>query len=202
MRSRRVFLLPSYNITYPRYRPPFPAPRVSQIGYQFQSYMFSLDSILSLGLFTASVVALVVHKFLIITLHGPLPIVGLLAAGPFLFVFDLITLLFLHQGLASTIRALRLFSSFVALFIMSCSATFVSYYQQANAEVQWGRSVEVFSFSITLTFQDDCRMEILWKTVGSGKWKLWKGLPNLLPCWCRSYFHEASVRKEHSRDRY
>jgi hypothetical protein len=88
--------------------------------------------------------------------------VGLLAAGPFLFVFDLITLLFLHQGLSSTIRSIRMFSSFVALFIMSCSATFVSYYQQANAEVQWGRAVEVLSSCIRLIF----KMIVEWRFFG------------------------------------
>jgi hypothetical protein len=141
MRSRRVFLLPSY-IAYRRSRPAS-TPWKSHIGRYVQAYVFSLDSVILLGLFTAAAVALIVHKLLIIVLHDPPSTLGLIAAGPFLFVFDLVSLLFLHHGLSSTTRAIRIISSFVAIFIMSCSAMFVSYYLQANAEVQWGRGVEV-----------------------------------------------------------
>jgi hypothetical protein len=146
--------------------------------------VFSLDSVVLLGLFTAAAVALIVHKLLIIVLHGPLPTLGLIAAGPFLFVFDLVFLLFLHHGLSSTTRAIRIISSFVAIFIMSSSAMFVSYYLQANAEVQWGRGVEVHPSDIWLIIQDDCGMEIFWETIGSRERKFWEDICILLPDRC------------------
>lgn len=107
-------------------------------------YLLSLDSIVGTGIMTASTVALVCHKIIIIRLHSPLSILGLVSFWPFLFVFDIITLILLHRGLASTNRAYRILASFLGLVITISSATFVSLYLSANAELNWGRSVEVY----------------------------------------------------------
>jgi hypothetical protein len=133
-------LLPAPNSF--RFRRPTPKSILNYI----QSFLFCLESTVALGIFTASIVALVSHKFIILLLHGPLSILGTIFFSPFVFVFDIITLLLLHRGLASASRAWQIFSGIVGLVITSCSATFVSLYLEANAEVNWGRSVEV-SFS-------------------------------------------------------
>jgi hypothetical protein len=108
-------------------------------------FLFSLDSLLALGVLTASATALFAHKITIILLHGPLSTFGVIFFSPFLFVFDFITLIFLYRGLASPNRAWQILAGFLGLVITSCSATFVSLYIEANAEVNWGRSVEVYS---------------------------------------------------------
>jgi hypothetical protein len=117
------------------------------IVFQTQSYLFCLDNLLALGLFTSSVVALIIHKIIVILLHGPLPFFGLIFLGPFLFVFDLVTLVLLRQGLGSAQRGWQILAGLIGTLIISCSATFVSFYLEANAEVNWGRSVEVFPLS-------------------------------------------------------
>lgn len=87
--------------------------------------------------------ALLAHKITIILLHGPLSTLGVIFFGPFLFVFDIITILLQHRGLASANRSWQMLAGFISIVITSCSATFVSLYLEANAEVNWGRSVEV-----------------------------------------------------------
>jgi hypothetical protein len=112
------------------------------------TYLFSIKSLLALYLFNAATIALLTHKAANISLHGPLPTIQLILFGPFLFCFDFVTLLFLHRGLASRSPAIQAISGFVSIVIISCSATFVSLYLEANAEVNWGRSVEVTPFPI------------------------------------------------------
>ena len=109
-------------------------------------YLFSIKSLPSFYLFNAATIALLTHKFATICLHGPLPLAQLVIFGPFLFCFDFVTLLFLHRGLASRSPAVQAISAFICIVIVSCSATFVSLYLEANAEVNWGRSVEVLLF--------------------------------------------------------
>ena len=130
-------LLPSPNTT--RFRRPNKI-----LSFQIRSYLFSLDNLFALGLLTSSIVALFAHKVTIILLHRPLPALGVIFLGPFLFVFDLISLALVYLGLASPQRAWQILAGFISIVIISCSATFVSLYLEANAELNWGRSVEVF----------------------------------------------------------
>src|SRR5579859_4620308 len=106
-------------------------------------YLFSIKSLVSFFLFNAATIALLTHKLATICLHGPLPTIQLIIFGPFLFCFDFVTLLFLHRGLASRSPAIQAISGFIEMVIISCSSTFVSLYLEANAEVNWSRSVEV-----------------------------------------------------------
>jgi hypothetical protein len=135
------FLLPSPNTV--RFRRPHPR----NFFALFHSFLFSLDSVLALGVLTTSAIALLAHKITIILLHGPLSTFGVIFFSPFLFVFDLITLILLYRGLVSPNRAWQILAGFLGVVITSCSATFVSLYIEANAEVNWGRSVEVLSHS-------------------------------------------------------
>ena len=80
---------------------------------------------------------------MILVLHRPLPLLGLFFAWPFLFVFDLITIILLYHGLASTTPAWRITAGIVAILMISLSAMFASLYFEANAELNWGRSAEV-----------------------------------------------------------
>jgi hypothetical protein len=122
----------------------FRGPMSKSIFYFVQSFLFSLKSTVALGIFAASIVALLSHKVIILLLHGPLSTLGTIFFGPFVFVFDIITLLLLYRGLGSANLAWQIFAGIVGLVITSCSATFVSLYLEANAEVNWGRSVEVY----------------------------------------------------------
>ena len=107
-------------------------------------YLFCVDNIFALGILTCSIIALLAHKITIILLHGPLSTLGVIFFGPFFFVFDLITIMLQYRGLASVNRAWQILAGFIGVVITSCSATFVSLYLEANAEVNWGRSVEVY----------------------------------------------------------
>jgi len=108
------------------------------------SYLHSFDSVFALGLFTSTIAALVSHKIMVILLHQPLSASGLILTAPCLFVFDLITLLLLYQGMISKFTIFRLSSCLVSLLFMICSAAFASMYVQGNVELNWARSVEVF----------------------------------------------------------
>jgi hypothetical protein len=110
-----------------------------------QTYLFSLDSVPALGLFTAAAAALISHKVVIILLHQPLSTCGLVLASPFLFTFDLTTLILLHRGLSSSKAAWRVLAGVTSILIAICSAAFASLYFQGNAELQWAQSVEVTS---------------------------------------------------------
>jgi len=110
-----------------------------------QTYLFSLDSVPALGLFTAAAAALFSHKVVVILLHRPLSTCGLVLASPFLFTFDLTTLILLHRGLSSSKAAWRVLAGVTSILIAICSAAFASLYFQGNAELQWAQSVEVTS---------------------------------------------------------
>ena len=120
----------------------------SFIAKHVHSYLFSINSLSSLFLFNTATVALISQKITTIVLHGPLPTAQAIFFGPFLFCYDLATLIFLHRGFASRSQALQAMSAFISVIIISCSSTFVSLYLEANAEVNWGRSVEVFPSSL------------------------------------------------------
>jgi uncharacterized membrane protein len=106
-------------------------------------YIFLFDNGFTLGLFTSASVALFCHEILILVLHRPLSFWGLFFAWPFLFVFDLITIILLYHGLTSTTPARRLTAGIVAILIISLSAIFASLYFEANAELNWTRSAVV-----------------------------------------------------------
>jgi len=108
-----------------------------------RSYLFSFDNVLALGLFTAAVAGLITHKIIIIELHQPLPKIKILFASPFLFIFDAVTLTALHYGLNALLLGIKVLAGVIAVIIISCSAAFTSLYFEGNAELNWGRSVEV-----------------------------------------------------------
>ena len=107
-----------------------------------QTFLFSLPSYVALGLFSASVVALLTHKLTIILLHRPLGW-NFIILWPFLFGLDLTTLVVLHHALASCSRVVRILGMIIGVVIISCSATFVSIVLETNAPANWGRSIEV-----------------------------------------------------------
>jgi hypothetical protein len=107
------------------------------------SYLYSLDHLLELGLFGSTVAALISHKVMLIRLHEPLSTCGVIFSSPCLFVFDVITLLLLHRGLASKSIPCKVVSAFVCLLVLVCGAVFASLYVQGNVELDWTRSVEV-----------------------------------------------------------
>jgi hypothetical protein len=126
----------------------------SRLRKWLHNYMNSLDSPLSLGVYTTTAVALIIQKLFLISLHRPLPTVRLILLSPLLFGFDFISLLFLHRGMASIIFTVRIFSFLIAISITLCSATFVSYYYVAHAEINWGRALEVLIPLIQLIVAD------------------------------------------------
>ena len=111
-----------------------------------QSFLFSIDNIYALGVFTASAVALLAHKITIILLHRPLSVPILIICAPFLFSFDFITLILLHRGLRSTKPAFQILTGSICFVIISCSSSFVSLYLESHTELHWGRTVEVHLF--------------------------------------------------------
>ena len=106
--------------------------------------LFSLESYTALGLFTASSVALLVHKFTLILSHRPLGF-AFIFLWPFMFGFDLGTLILLYHMLSSGNKIWRLFGYIVCLIIISCSGAFVSLFLETNTPANWGRSVEVYN---------------------------------------------------------
>jgi hypothetical protein len=136
---------------------PFSLPSPSRVYHtlsrkafsSIHTFIFSFKSIFALGFFTASATALIAHKFTIILLHYPLPILQLIFYGPFLSAFDIITLIFLRLGLISSILPCQFLTLLFSILIITCSATFVSLYVEATAELNWGRSIEVLSSSTT-----------------------------------------------------
>src|SRR5271170_1052048 len=111
----------------------------SVIPFYIQTFLFSLDNTFALGLFAASSNALIAHKVTVILLHEPLRTVSIILFAPFLFVFDIITLIILHRVLASKYRVLQIFAGILCIAIISCSATFVASYIETNAAINWGR---------------------------------------------------------------
>lgn len=118
-------------------------PLPTRLFATIRQFLFSFDRAISLGLFTASAIALIAHKVTIILLHRPIPIIGLIIHGPFVFVFDIIVLILLHRGFTSKARAWNVLAGLLGVLIACCSATFVSLYLETNSELNWGRTVEV-----------------------------------------------------------
>ena len=110
-------------------------------------YLFSLPSLIGLFFFTTTTVALLVHKILIIRVHGPFSGVETVFLGPFTFCFDFLTLYVLHRAFNSSLNFWRSLAALVCFSICACSSTFVSMYMVANAEISWGRSIAVYSIS-------------------------------------------------------
>ena len=113
-----------------------------------------------MGFFVAAAVALVTHKCTLIALHRPLPVVGVLCLAPFIFIFDALALIVLHKGLSTTSSLpWRILAMMVSVVIISCSATFVSLYLEAKAELDWERALEVNPIRCLA----DCRSEPIGK---------------------------------------
>ena len=107
------------------------------------SYLYSFDNVFALGLFTSTIAALFSHKIMIILLHQPLSVSGIVLTAPCLFLFDLITLLLLHWGFVSRFTIIKLFATLISILVVICSAAFASMFVQGNVELNWTRSVEV-----------------------------------------------------------
>lgn len=108
-----------------------------------QRYLYSLEHPAVLGLFTSTSIALIVHKFTLISLRFPLPLVPLVFLGPFLFAFDVATLRLLHLAFNSTARLKQVLAWILSVLIIGCGSTFVSVYLETSGETNWGRMVEV-----------------------------------------------------------
>jgi hypothetical protein len=108
-----------------------------------ETFVFSLDSAIAQGLFTSCALALIFHKATVIFLYAPPTTLEIILYGPFLFTFDFLTLVLLHRGLASRYRGWQIFAGLFCTVIILCSAGFMSFYLEANTEINWGRSVEV-----------------------------------------------------------
>lgn|SRR5271155_1769446 len=117
---------------------------LSSISGLIRTFAFSLESSVALGLFSASSVALFTHKCTLILLHRPLGPESMIF-WPFLFGFDLTTLLLVHHALGSCSRSLRIVGIITCCVIISFSATFVSVFLETNAPANWGRTVEVLT---------------------------------------------------------
>lgn len=115
---------------------------------------FALEGV-ALGFFVAAAVALITHKCTLVALHRPLPGVGVICFAPFVFIFDTLTLVLLHEGLARTSSLpWRILAGAVGLVIVSSSATFVSLYMEAKAELDWEQALEVN----ILCYLGNCRL--------------------------------------------
>jgi hypothetical protein len=122
-------------------------------------YWLALDGVAS-GFFVAAAVALITHKCTLITLHRPLPVIGVVCFAPLIFIFDILTLIVLHEGLSTTSSLpVRIASMVVSTLIASFSATFLSLYLEAKAELDWGRALEV----MLKTLAADGRLEQIGK---------------------------------------
>jgi hypothetical protein len=117
----------------------------TSILHYIQRYLYSLDSPFALGLLSSAAAALISHKIMIISLHSPLFIWGLILTWPCLFEFDLITLILLHWGLSSRKEVYKWGTGVSAIAIMLLSSSFASLYVKAHAELKWERAIEVIS---------------------------------------------------------
>jgi hypothetical protein len=115
-----------------------------------RSYLFAFGNVFALGLYTSTIGALISHKIMIILLHSPLATLSLIFAFPFLFVFDVITVVIIYRGLSSKRFLWRALSGWWAFVICCCSAAFASLYIEGNTEMDWSRSIMVlFAFVST-----------------------------------------------------
>jgi len=105
----------------------------------------SLPNSVSFGLFCTTTFALIAHKVLVIWLNKPFAVHHMLLASPFLFAFDIVTILLLRRGLISSSKAVRAIASGIASFLTITSAVSVSYYFVARARIDWRRTAEVCS---------------------------------------------------------
>ena len=112
-------------------------------GKRVWGYWLALEGV-ALGFFVAAAVALITHKCTLIALHQPLPVLWVICFAPVIFMLDALTLIILHEGLSTTSSLpWRISSMVVSTVIASCSATFVSLYLEAKAELDWERALEV-----------------------------------------------------------
>jgi hypothetical protein len=98
-----------------------------------QRYLSSLDSLVSLGLFSGVAVALIAHKIILIALHSPLSTWGLMLVWPCLFEFDLLTLILFHWGLSSRKKLVKWGTSVASVFLM-----LLKQMRRSSGSAPWG----------------------------------------------------------------
>jgi hypothetical protein len=103
----------------------------------------TLHKFLGVYLSTTAIIALLTHKAITISLHGPFSIWQNLFWGPFTFCFDVATLILLNLGFQSSLHGLWVLAAVVSVIIIVCSSTTFAVYREANIEAEWGRSLEV-----------------------------------------------------------
>ncbi len=103
----------------------------------------TLHHFIRVYLSTTATIALITHKAITISLHGPFSTWKIIFLGPFTFCFDVATLILLHLGFKSSSHALWALATVVTVIIVGCSSTTFAVYREANIEVEWGRSLEV-----------------------------------------------------------
>lgn len=70
-------------------------------------------------------------------------------AWPRLFVFDLLTSMVVHRGLALAKIASKGLAGVASILLMICGAAFASLYIEGNTGRDWSRSTQVISLSYT-----------------------------------------------------
>lgn len=93
--------------------------------------------------FVAIAVALIAHKCFILSIHGPYSRFEEVVFGPGTFCLDFLTLFLLYHVSGLTSRVWKVLAVFIGVLIIICSAVSASVYVETNAEVRWGRSLEV-----------------------------------------------------------
>ena len=116
---------------------------VLAISHLLELYFGSVQGNVLFALHSAASVALAAHKIVVVLLHRPLSMFGLIVHAPFLFSFDILALILLHHAFMSPKKASNCIGVLVGLIIISWSAMFISSYLETNTELNWGRSVEV-----------------------------------------------------------
>lgn len=104
---------------------------------------FSVEGSVPFGLFVSSSVALLAHKITVILLYLPLGVLDVILRLPFLFAFDLITLIVLHRALRSARKFFRIIGAVVCGLIISCSSMFISLSWETDAAVNRPGNAEV-----------------------------------------------------------
>lgn len=144
-----------------------------------QRYVTSVDPLGAYGLFNVAAIALLSHKIIVIQLHQPLSKLGLILTTPCIFLFDLSVLLILHRLMASSHPVSKGVGCLSALIITICSGASASMYIQANAELSWTRSVDVFA-SWSRPNVGIVRLAVFSKFNGRGERSSSNGTPLLL----------------------
>jgi hypothetical protein len=139
-----------------------PLTRLSTVSKMLIRIFGSWSNFLALYLSTVTSVALMTHKAVTISLHGPFAAWQILFLAPFTYCFDITTLLLLNFGLRSSSRLILSLAGFASFTIIVCSSTTFAVYREANAEVEWGRSIEVGIVRLILANLDPWKLGLSW----------------------------------------